>query len=142
MRADPSKSVSPTPAPAAPNIVAALAALLACQLVGEVLVQSARLLVPGFAFPGPVAGMAILFAWLVARGGPGPSLDATCGAILRNLSLLFVPAAVGVVQYGPLLADYGLALLAALIGSTLLTLLVTVGVFIAVARRSGNDDAA
>ena len=72
----------------------------------------------------------------------GPSLDAASGAILRNLSLLFVPAAVGIVQYGSILAEFGIALVAALILSTVLTLLVTVGVFIAVSRRTGARDGA
>lgn len=124
-----------------PNIVAALCALLLCQLVGEILVQFLRQAVPGFAFPGPVVGMAILFVILAVRGRPGESLDATSGAILKNLSLLFVPAAVGVVQYGDVLADYGLALILALVVSTVLTLLVTVGVFILVAGRSDPQDA-
>jgi holin-like protein len=126
------------------NIVGALAILLVCQLAGETVVVTARQLVPAFAFPGPVIGMAILFVWLAMRGGPDRSLDATAGGILRNLSLLFVPAAVGVVQYWPVLVDYGLALLVALVASTVLTLLVTVGVFVALAGRdaeSASDDA-
>jgi holin-like protein len=126
------------------NIVGALAILLVCQLAGETVVVAARQLVPAFAFPGPVIGMAILFVWLAMRGGPDTSLDATAGGILRNLSLLFVPAAVGVVQYWPVLVDYGLALLVALVASTVLTLLVTVGVFVALAGRDAertSDDA-
>jgi holin-like protein len=126
------------------NIVGALAILLVCQLAGETVVVAARQLVPAFAFPGPVVGMAILFVWLALRGGPDRPLDATAGGILRNLSLLFVPAAVGVVQYWPVLVDYGLALVVALVVSTVLTLLVTVGVFVALAGRDAErtaDDA-
>ncbi len=126
------------------NVVGALAALLLCQLAGETIVVAARQVFPAFAFPGPVIGMALLFAVLAARGSIGRSLDATAGGVLRNLSLLFVPAAVGVVQYGPILLDYGLALIAALVVSTVLTLVVTVGVFIAFANRDdaeGSHDA-
>lgn len=123
------------------NIVGAVALLLACQLAGETLVQVLRWLVGGFAFPGPVAGMAIFFVWLLVRGGPSTDAEAVSGALLRNLSLLFVPAAVGIVQYGPLLAQFGLALLVALVVSTVLTLLVTVGVFILVSRWTGSADA-
>ena len=126
------------------NIVGALAILLVCQLAGETVVVAARQVAPAFAFPGPVIGMAILFVWLAMRGGPDKSLDATAGGILRNLSLLFVPAAVGVVQYWPVLVEYGLALLVALVASTVLTLLVTVGVFVALAGRgaeSASDEA-
>ena len=129
---------SKTAAP--PNIVAALAALLACQLAGEVLVTGARLAMPGFAFPGPVAGMVLLFLWLVVAKGPSSSLDATSATILRNLSLLFVPAAAGIVQYGDVIARFGLPLLLALVVSTVLTLLVTVGVFIAIAGKDATAD--
>lgn len=121
------------------NIPAALTGLLACQLAGEVLVGTLRLYFPGLGFPGPVAGMALLFAWLAWRGGPGASMDATTGAILRNLSLLFVPAAVGVMQYGDILSRYGFPLLLALVVSTLLTLLVTVGVFLLFSRGDGES---
>ncbi|MDP3895371.1 MAG: CidA/LrgA family protein [Mesorhizobium sp.] len=129
------------PGPAAPlNLAGALAALLLCQLAGEVIVLAVRQIMPSLAFPGPVVGMALLFVVLVWRGGPGRSLDATAGGILRNLSLLFVPAAVGIVQYGPVLAEFGLALAVALVVSTALTLLVTVGVFLLVARLAAPGD--
>ena len=119
------------------ELVGALTAILACQLAGEVIILALRLPFPQLAFPGPVVGMGLMFALLVWRGGPSASLDATAGGILRNLSLLFVPAAVGIVQYGAVLADFGLALAVALIASTVLTLLVTVGVFLLFARRRG-----
>lgn len=121
------------------GIVPALALLLACQLAGEVLVTALRQVFAGLAFPGPVVGMGLLFILLLVRRGPGRGLEATGGALLRNLSLLFVPAAVGIVQYGPVLREFGLALALALVGSTVLTLLVTVGIFLAVARLAGGS---
>jgi len=116
------------------GIVPALALLLACQLAGEVLVTALRQVFAGLAFPGPVVGMGLLFIVLLVRRGPGRGLEATGGTLLRNLSLLFVPAAVGIVQQGDVIASYGLPLILALVVSTVLTLLVTVGVFLAVAR--------
>ena len=87
--------------------------LLASQLAGETLTHALRLPVPG-----PVLGMAMLAAVLLAR----PSLQAVVSpialALLANLSLLFVPAAVGIVQVLPLLAAEGLAIGAALLVST------------------------
>jgi len=130
----------PSPPPAAPlNLPRAILALLLCQLAGETIVLAARSIYPAIAFPGPVVGMALMFVLLVWRKGPDDGLDAASGAILRNLSLLFVPAAVGIVQYGPVLRDFGLTLAVALIASTVLTLLVTVGVFLLVARMQGKD---
>lgn len=116
------------------GIVQALALLLACQLAGEILVTAIRQVAPGVAFPGPVVGMGLLFVLLALRGGTGRSLEATGGALLRNLSLLFVPASVGIVQQGEVIAAFGLPLIAALLASTVLTLVVTVYAFLAVAR--------
>ena len=47
-----------------------------------------------------------------------PGLDAVADSLLRNLSLLFVPAAVGVVQQAGLIAANWLAIFAALAVST------------------------
>ena len=52
--------------------------------------------------------------------------------LLGSLSLLFVPAGVGVVQYLGLLGEHGVALAVALVVSTVATMLATVGVFLLV----------
>jgi holin-like protein len=107
----------------------AITLLFLCQLAGEVVVRSL-----GLTFPGPVLGMALLFVGLLSLGRSGPALDGVADTLLRNLSLLFVPAAVGVVQQAGLIAAHWLAIFAALVVSTLLTLVVTVYTFRAVAR--------
>lgn len=114
-------------------MIPALSILFLCQLVGEVVVR-----VVGLPFPGPVLGMGLLFAGLLVRGRSDPVLDAAADAILRHLSLLFVPAAVGVMQQAGLIAANWLAISAALVLSTLVTLIVTVYVFRAVARLTGE----
>jgi holin-like protein len=110
-------------------MIHALTLLFLCQLAGEVVVRAL-----GVAFPGPVLGMSLLFAGLLIRGRSTPSLDAAADGILRHLSLLFVPAAVGVTEQAGLIAANWLAISAALVISTVLTLVVTVLVFRAVAR--------
>ncbi len=81
-------------------MIGALATLLSCQLAGEVLARALHLPVPG-----PVIGMALLFAGLLLRGREAPpALQTSADALLGNLGLLFVPAGVGVVLYLPLLA--------------------------------------
>ncbi len=110
-------------------MIPALSLLFLCQLVGEVVVRAL-----GLPFPGPVLGMGLVFAGLLVRGRSDPALDAVSDTILRHLSLLFVPAAVGVMQQAGLIAANWVAISAALVLSTLLTLLVTVYVFRAVAR--------
>ncbi len=98
----------------------ALTILLACQLAGETAV---RLL--GLALPGPVLGMVLLFVGLVLRGGASPAFRDTAGSLLQHLSLLFVPAGVGVIVHLRLIADEWLPISAALVGSTLIAIAVT-----------------
>ena len=50
---------------------------------------------------------------------------------------MFVPAGVGVVQYLGLLKEQGVAIAAALVVSTAVTLLATVGAFLLVKRLIG-----
>jgi putative effector of murein hydrolase LrgA (UPF0299 family) len=116
--------------------------LLAFQLVGEVLARGLAL--PA---PGPVVGLALLAAGLALfnRFRPfsdedlvGGDLGQASTKLLGALSLMFVPAGVGVVQYFGLLRDNGLALAAALVVSTFATLLATVGVFALVKRLIGG----
>lgn len=108
--------------------------LLICQLLGEVAVRTL-----GLPVPGPVVGMALLFAGLVARGGAPPGLQATGDALLSHLGLLFVPAGAGVLVHVRLLADEWRPIAAALLGSTLLAIVVSGLVFRALDRpRAGG----
>mgnify|MGYP001339385868 CR=1 FL=1 len=102
------------------RIVLIFTILLACQLVGEVVV---RML--GLPLPGPVLGMVILFCGLVVRGQVPGELSAVADGLLQNLSLLFVPAGVGVMLHARLLADNWLALSVALLASAAITIVVT-----------------
>ncbi len=112
----------------------ALTLLLGLQLIGEVLV---RLL--GLPLPGPVLAMALLFVLLAGLGRVPESLERLTNTLLQHLSLLFVPAGVGVIVYLPLVAEQWLPIGAALIGSTLLTVAVTGWVMSKLAGRSDTD---
>lgn len=97
-----------------------LTILLVCQLVGEVFVRAA-----GLPIPGPVIGMALLFTVLAIRGRISEDMQSTAGGILQILGLLFVPAGVGVVTHLHLLAEEWRPIAAALVGSTVLAIVVT-----------------
>ena len=97
-----------------------LAVLLFCQLMGELTVRALELPVPG-----PVVGMAILFFGLMIRGNIPEPLAQTANGLLAQLSLLFVPAGVGVMTHLTLLGEQWLPLSVSLIVSTLLTIAVT-----------------
>jgi putative effector of murein hydrolase LrgA (UPF0299 family) len=115
-------------------MLAAIAALLVCQLAGEAVVRVATLPVPG-----PVVGMTLLFALLLVRAPLPEQLSDTADNLLKHLSLLFVPAGVGVVQQLGRLGDDGLRLVAVVIISTVVSLAVTALVFAAIARLMHVD---
>jgi holin-like protein len=97
-----------------------LTGLLLCQLIGEALVRLLDLPVPG-----PVIGMVLLFAYLAFRGTVSEDLGKTSAGLLDHLSLLFVPAGVGVILHLDLVAAEWPAIGASLVVSTLVTIAVT-----------------
>ena len=115
----------------------AITLLLLFQLAGE-----AISLIFNLPIPGPVIGMALLFAALALRGGPGIELRETAQNLLQHLSLLFVPAGVGVMLHGQRMADEWLPIVVALVISTFLTIAVTAWVLRMLVKRSVNRDSA
>ena len=97
-----------------------VAVLLLCQLIGEVFVVWS-----GLPVPGPVVGMLLLFIVLTLRGGVPEGLGRVTDGLLSHLSLLFVPAGVGVMLHIAMLRDEWLAISVALVLSTVLTIATT-----------------
>ena len=94
--------------------------ILVCQLIGEFAVTKL-----GAPFPGPVVGMVLLFVFLLLKGEVPEQLGNVSNALLNNLSLLFVPAGVGVMVHFNLLGTDLWPLSIAMVASTLLTVVVT-----------------
>ncbi|MCU0931478.1 MAG: CidA/LrgA family protein [Serpentinimonas sp.] len=92
----------------------ALTLLLLLQLLGEALVVSL-----GLPVPGPVLGMALMLALLGLRPKLLDLLKPTTTGLLQHLSLMFVPAGVGVMVHLQRLGDEALAIGVALVVSTL-----------------------
>jgi holin-like protein len=111
-------------------MLAAVTVLLVYQLVGEIIVVALRLPVPG-----PVIGMALLFVSLIVRGSASADLRDTANGLLRHLSLLFVPAGVGVMAHLHRLSSEWLPITVSLVLSTLLTIAVTAVVMRALLAR-------
>ena len=119
-------------------MIASLSLILLCQLAGEVIVRGLSL-----PMPGPVVGLLLLLLLLLARDrfgvlARGPlqqdGVENASRGLLAHLSLLFVPAGVGVMQKLDVVADHGIAIAAVLAISVVLTLLMTVATFLAASR--------
>ena len=111
-------------------MLGAITVLLVYQLVGEVFVQ-----LIGLPVPGPVVGMLLLFITLIVRKGASDTLRGTAQQLLSHLSLLFVPAGVGVMLHFGRLGQEWLALAVALVVSTVITIAVTALVMRLLQRR-------
>jgi holin-like protein len=109
-------------------MLTALLSLIACQLIGELIRNACHLPIPG-----PVIGMFLLAAALAfhdRRRTPGAddtraSLEQTAETLIAHMGLFFVPAGVGIIAEAGLLRQEWLPIVAALFGSTLLSIAVT-----------------
>jgi len=101
-------------------VMHALALLLAFQLIGEATVYAL-----GLPVPGPVLGMVLLLGAVALRRDLLARLKPTTSTLLTHLSLLFVPAGVGVMVHGARLAAEGVAIVVAIVVSTVLALAAT-----------------
>jgi putative effector of murein hydrolase LrgA (UPF0299 family) len=111
-------------------LLQAFAILLVFQCLGEGLV-----FLFGWPVPGPVTGMLLLLAALVAVPRLQDVVEAGASELLRHLSLLFVPAGVGIVVAASSGAGQWLAIGASVVASTLVTLAVTALVLQALTPR-------
>jgi holin-like protein len=100
-------------------VIAALATLLVFQLLGEALVRTV-----GLPVPGPVLGLALLLPLLAWRPAVLTMVRPTAQTLLQHLSLLFVPAGVGVMLHLNRIGQEALAIGVALVVSTWVGLVV------------------
>ena len=121
------------------TVLAAITTLLVYQLVGEVLVQFFALPVPG-----PVVGMFLLFLSLWVKRSIPEELHATANTILQHLSLLFVPAGVGVMVHFARVSGEVVPIVVAILASTALAIAasaLTMQGLIALRRRRAGKTA-
>ena len=111
-------------------LIIGMCVLLGCQFLGELL--SRGLAIP---VPGPVLGMVILLLGLLVNGQVPEALRKTGEGLLRYLTLLFVPAGVGLMVHFELIRADFWTLVVALVLSTAITLAVTAKVLDWSARR-------
>ena len=114
-------------------MIKTLLILLAYQLVGEIL---AKLF--GLPIPGPVVGMLLLFITLLIKRSVPATLKETSQNLSRHLSLLFVPAGVGIMVHFGLIKSEWPAILFTLVVSTIITLLLTAGTMLVMLNARHN----
>lgn len=100
-----------------------LAVLLIFQLAGE-LIRA----VTGLPVPGPVIGMVLLLIALLAKLPVPAGIHATSRKVLAYLGLLFVPAGAGIVTRLSMIGAHWLPIVIAVVGSTIITMVVTAAV--------------
>ncbi len=101
-------------------MIQTFAVLLIFQTLGEGLAFAFSLPVPG-----PVIGMLLLFCYLVARPRAADALAPTTLEFLKHLSLLFIPAGVGIMVHAERVAAEWLPIVVALVVSATVSLVVT-----------------
>lgn len=112
-----------------------LTTILIFQLIGETLTRSLGLIVPG-----PVLGMALLLGFFMAFPKAAAAIQPTAQGLLSHLSLLFVPAGVGIVGHLDRMGTDGPAIFLALAVSTALSIAVGALVFASLAKRMGAEE--
>lgn len=111
------------------------AILLIFQSIGEVISYALHLPVPG-----PVIGMILLFGWLVFDDRLLPAIQPTTGELLKHLSLLFVPAGVGIMVHARRIEGEWLPIAVALVLSTWLAIATTALVTRMLMRRAARAE--
>ena len=102
------------------DLLAGFTWLLVFQCAGEALVRLA-----GWPIPGPVAGMALLLVALLWRGKSPSVATVAAEGHAKHLSLLFVPAGVGVMMYVGQVAAEWAPIVVALLVSTVFAIAAT-----------------
>ena len=115
-------------------MIESFAFLLGFQLAGTISVVAL-----GLPIPGPVAGLALVAIWLAVKFPVPQSLQSTANALVAHLSLLFVPAATGVIQHAERISTEGWILFLAILVSTVLALLVSAITFVSVAKLTKEE---
>lgn len=89
--------------------------------------------------PGPMFSMLVIFLLLRAGVLRLDWVEAGANWLTKNLLLFFVPAAVGIVQYGQVMAADGARIVLVIAVSTVVVMICTGLVAERISRRKGED---
>jgi holin-like protein len=101
-------------------LLASLTTIVLFEIAGDLVEK-----LTGVPVPGPVIGMALLLFALILKGQLPDGVERAASGILSYLPMLFVPAGVGVMTHFALIRADWLAVIAAIVGSSVLAISVT-----------------
>lgn len=110
-------------------MLSSIAIVLGYQVVGELISR-----LSGLPVPGPVFGMVLMLLSFFVKDDLVGRVRPTAGVLLANLSLLFVPAGVGIMRHGERFINEGVGIMVTLVVSTVVAMLVTAYIIIAVEK--------
>ena len=116
-------------------MLASIAIILGFQIAGEIISRVAHLPVPG-----PVLGMVLMLLASFAQDRIIGTIRPTAGFLLSNLSLLFVPAGVGIMRHGERFLNEGAAIMATIVLSTLIAMAASAYVILGVMKLMKISD--
>jgi holin-like protein len=108
--------------------------LLLFQLTGEALAA-----ILGLPVPGAVIGMLLLWGGLHIKGSASDSLLKTSAGLSQHLSLLFLPAAVGLFFLPSSIMQYWPAVISAIVVATFISMVFTGLLLKLLARKRGAE---
>jgi len=114
----------------------AVLTLCLCVFAGEIINLATHI-----PLPGAVIGLVLLLLYLIFRRGPDDGLRKVSSLLLQNMTVLFVPAGVGLMTQLPALEKDLWPIAVAITVSTILGMFVTASLMhlINKARRSDAD---
>ncbi len=105
------------------------------QVVGEIISRST-----GIPVPGPVIGMMLMLFAFFLKDNLIETIRPTASVLLANLSLLFVPAGVGIMRHGERFAEEGIAIVAIIVITTIIAMLATAWTFLFIQKTFHLND--
>ncbi|WP_406663247.1 CidA/LrgA family protein [Gallaecimonas sp. GXIMD1310] len=115
------------------KLLRAFAVIFACLYLGKGLVQ-----LTGLPIPGAIVGLLLLFVLLstglLAGSWPAPAAS----LLMRHMTLLFIPAGVGLINYLDLLSRHAAVLLGTTLISTWLVIALVGWLHQAMEKRHGR----
>jgi holin-like protein len=111
---------SSVPVQAGASLMRDLLAIFGCELAGEITQRAG-----GMPVPGPVIGLVLLLSLLVLSGGAWATLRTNAQGLLKYLPMMFVPAGTGVAAHAALIRAEWLPITAAVVGSSVIAIVVT-----------------